>query len=285
MMKAGHTTWGTEKDNNQSSDTRYHSPHVYQNHSVTHVIANSIIIEISNVVDVFLKPSGHAQVIATLSGSISTVWSLLIISIILRSPSKLSTVYNKIVFSLSFWDTLSSVSVAVSTLPMSKQDVLDVYMFDTVAEYIDESITLVYNFDGAVLGNARTCTAQGFAITAGQAFAMLSNVTLSVYYMSSIRFKMTDKKVRGKLLPIMIIISCVIGLPVCVMPLIMGLYNPQPFEPCTVIGSYPHLCNMKNNNSTDTNADNTAILYTNMEAGECIRGDVPVELKRFITLW
>ncbi len=189
-------------------------------------------------------------------------------------------------FSLSFWDTISSVAIALSTLPVSK-DVIGVYMFDednnndsnnTIHDHLE-----AYNFNGVVLGNAGTCTAQGFAVTAGQAFAMLSNVTLSIYYVSSIRFKITDEEMRKKLLPVMVVISCVVGLPVCVTPLVMGLYNPQPFEPYCYIGPYPHLCNIKHrSNSTDRTdgtdgADSTDIFYANVEAGECIRGDVPAE--------
>ncbi len=114
----------------------------------------------------------------------------------------------------------------------------------------------VYEFVGVVLGNAGTCTAQAFAITAGQAFAIASNVTLSVYYVSTIRYKMTDQTVKKKLLPTMLGFSCLIGLPICLAPLVMGLYNPRPFEPYCYIGSYPYLCNRRS------------------DVRDCIRGDV-----------
>ncbi len=200
---------------------------------------------------IFLQ-SAKAQAITVASGSISTASSLLVISIILRSRTKLSSSYHKIMFSLSCWDILSSVAIALTTLPMSK-DVLD-----------------FYDFKGAVLGNAGTCTAQGFAITAGQAFAILSNVTLNIYYVCTIRFKMRDQTVKKKLLPIMFGISCLIGLPICLTPLTMGLYNPRPFEPYCYIGSYPWLCNVK------------GLAWKDDE--ECLRGDVSFETESIVIL-
>ncbi len=173
----------------------------------------------------YFLESGQAQAMTVTSSTFSAASSLLIISIILRSPSKLSSSYQRIMFSLCSWDTISSIAIALSTLPMSK-DVLD-----------------VYEFVGVVLGNAGTCTAQAFAITAGQTFAIASNVTLSVYYVSTIRYKMTDQTVKKKLLPFMLGFSCLIGLPICLAPLVMGLYNPRPFEPYCYIGSYPFECN------------------------------------------
>ncbi len=216
----------------------------------------------------FFKLSVQIQAITISSSSLSAIASLLIISIILRSPSKLSKAYHKIMFSLSFWDTLSSIAIALTTLPMSK-DIFGIYVHDWLPDWG----VPVYEFRGIFLGNAGTCAAQGFAISLGQTMAILSNVTLSIYYVSTIRFKMTDQTVQKKLLPIMAGVTCLLGLPGCIISLVRGQFNPQPFEVYCSLGPYPYLCNVKD------------IVDVGFEIPDCIRGDVSPEFEKNSNLW
>ena len=104
--------------------------------------------------------------------------------------------------------------------------------------------------------------------------AILSNVTtLSIYYVSIICFKMTDETVQKKLLPIMAVLSCFLGLPGCISTLVMDLYNPQPFEVYCSIGPYPAFCNVK-----DT-------VDLRFEIPDCIRGDVSPDSETNSNLW
>ncbi len=154
-------------------------------------------------------------------------------------------------FSLSCWDVLSSIAMALTTLPMPKDILLDAddwkpgYVFEEEPK-IHPTGGVHYNFNGIILGNTGTCSAQGFAIMTGQFFALVSNVCLSVYYLCSIRFKMTDQTMQKKLLPAMVAVACLAFLPVVARPLFAEMYNPQPQRcPYCTIGSFPFMCSIK----------------------------------------
>ncbi len=102
-----------------------------------------------------------------------------------------------------------------------------------------------YYFGGITLGNITTCTAQGFAVIAGQYFAMISNVSLSIYYVCSIRFQMTEQTVQKKVLPAICVVACLVFIPFGVVPLFTGMYNPTSQNPYCTLGSFPFLCNKK----------------------------------------
>jgi hypothetical protein len=93
------------------------------------------------------------QVAPIFSGSLSAISSTLIIYVILRSQTGLSSIYHRIMFGMSIADILSSVSIALSTLPMPS--------------FMPQEKDFEYRWTGPRLGNTSTCNAQGFFQTFG----------------------------------------------------------------------------------------------------------------------
>lgn len=141
-----------------------------------------------------------ARLIPTVVGSISAISSIFVMYFIRYSQSKLSSPYHLIIFFMSFWDVFMSTAIALTTIPMpsasaSASDAQDVYE---------------HPFEGSSYGTAATCQAQGFVILVSMIFILHSIVTLNMFYVCSIRYRMTDDTVKRRLLPIMLIIACVV---------------------------------------------------------------------------
>ena len=158
------------------------------------------------------------------SGSLSTLSSLLIIVIILRSRTKVSSSYHRIMLFMSISDIFASVPITLATLPMPS-DVL--YPFSTLA-----------------MGNKSTCSAQAFFIIFGQVCAVLSNVILNLYYLLKFRYNKSDDFIKKKVEPIGYTLSVVIGLTSAVLALAFDMLNPTPYVPFCFAGSYPFDCLM-----------------------------------------
>jgi len=226
----------------------------------------------------------EAQVIPTTTGTISALSSMLVISIIVRSqrsdcddiipnnkkhthnqnpgvtrccrklssPLSMST-YHLIMFFFSFWDIITSIAIALTTIPMP-------------AEFHE---TYKNPFVSKAYGTAGTCKTQSFLILMGQCFTICSNIFLSVFYLRSIRYGMTEATMKRKLVPVMLALSCVFSLPVAIAPLITGVLNPSPVLPYCTIGIDPLSCmNMNggfefdigidiNDGDVDENCDDT----------------------------
>ncbi len=181
-------------------------------------------------------------ILPTTSASISFVFSILVISFISRSQD-LSNSYHRIMLFMSSWDVVSSLAIALTTVPMPS-DVHDVYPFANGA-----------------FGSTSTCTIQGFAIVWGAIYTVWSNVALNIYYVCTIRFGMSNKTLNRRILPLMLGIGTI---QVCIFSYIgssLEIVNPRPFEPYCLVGSYPHDC-IEN------------------ESVECIRGDVSMSTVR-----
>ena len=81
------------------------------------------------------------------SGTVSTIASLIILNIIRMSPQKLSTTYHRFMALMCVFDIMASVCMALTTLPMPSDDVL--------------------RFDGPMIGNKTTCQIQGYILLMG----------------------------------------------------------------------------------------------------------------------
>ncbi|GFH50219.1 hypothetical protein CTEN210_06695 [Chaetoceros tenuissimus] len=168
--------------------------------------------------------SEEAAVMTITSGSLSTMSSLLIILIILRSRTKLTSSYHRIMLFMSISDIFASVPITLATLPMPS-DVL--YPFATLA-----------------MGNMKTCSAQAFFIILGQVCAVLSNVILNLYYLLKFRYNKSDDFIKKKLEPVGYTLSVIIGLTSAAVALAFNMLNPTPYVPFCFAGSYPFDCLM-----------------------------------------
>lgn len=166
--------------------------------------------------------TGKASLTASLTGGLSAVSSCFIMYIILRSESKLSTTYHRIMFFMSFWDLFTSLAIALTTIPMPSEN--------------------IYEFEGASYGNTTTCSAQGFVAYVGSIAAILSNCILSIYYLCVLRFKITEVKIKKCLEPVLFFLTLVLSLYPGIQLWRYGLINPQEYDPYCTIGPYPFHC-------------------------------------------
>ncbi len=164
----------------------------------------------------------EAQVTPAVTGSISAASSILVMSIIMRSQTKLSTAYHRIMFFMCIWDAISSIAIALTTIPMPSD--------------------VIYPYQGASYGTAGTCAAQGFMILLGQAFTIFSNCVLNIYYIFTIRYGMAEETAKRRFLPMMLLCSCLLCIPAAGIPLWLGLINPCPVDTSCYIASYPYEC-------------------------------------------
>ena len=185
-----------------------------------------------------------ARIIPTVSGTASLLFSVLGLSIILRSsyrdksegdltlshPTRGSAAssmspYHRIMCFMFFWDIVSSIAIALTVIPMPSD------------------VQETYPFPGKAYGNATTCAIQGLAIAGGQFFALYANCMLNVYYVCTLGYGVSIEKINRRMLPIMLAISVLISFPVLIPIYYLGLFNPRRHEPYCYIGSYPEKCN------------------------------------------
>eukprot|EP00979_Chaetoceros_neogracilis_P013567 scaffold3909_cov180-Chaetoceros_neogracile.AAC.1 len=94
-------------------------------------------------------------IIPMVTGSISFLSSMIIISIVLRSKSGIKTTYHRIILCMSSADCLTSLAIALTTIPMPKD--------------------IIYPFDMPSYGNIATCEAQGLIFIMGTGLALCMN--------------------------------------------------------------------------------------------------------------
>jgi len=161
-----------------------------------------------------------------ITGSMSAVSSAMIIFLIFRSTAKLSTIYHRIMFGMSIADIMTSSALALTTLPMPKND-------DQVwSDKYDGDI----KWEGQTkLGNMQTCEAQGVFFICGMQTMFAYNGMLCIYYTCAIAFKMQEKDIRNKVEPFIHGVPLLLGLGSVILGLIFDLYNPIHEMPFCVI--------------------------------------------------
>ena len=110
-------------------------------------------------------------------GSLSVISSAMIIFVILRSRTRLSSIYHRIMIAMSIADIIGSLALALTTLPMPA----------TMTGYNGAEMPFVeflprVGSKALAFGNTQSCNAQGFCTTFGIATMFGYNVMLCVYY-------------------------------------------------------------------------------------------------------
>ncbi len=174
---------------------------------------------------VFPLTDDFAAIAPRISGGLSTISSSLIIYMILRSETKISTIYHRLMFGMSCADILSSLAMGLSTLPMPREGELRPGVREC-------------NWSGTRLGNVDTCTAQGFFFVFGLVCMFSYNTSLCTYYTVAIAFQMTEKKIKKYVEPFLHIVPLTVALSVALVPIFFDAYNPTGFEAwCTIFQS------------------------------------------------
>jgi len=123
-----------------------------------------------------------ALITVTTSATVSVLSSLTILYVVYRSERQFRSVYHRIITGIAFFDLISSLAIALTTIPMPKD--------------------VIYPFEGQrVYGTVETCEAQGFMITFGFLGSLCMSCGLSIFYASIIHFRMKDRKLRRCLEP------------------------------------------------------------------------------------
>ena len=141
-----------------------------------------------------------------MTGTTSFLSSGAVIYFVLKSQSKLSSMYNRIMSFVSFWDMVASSAIALTTLPMPTDH--------------------IHPFGGKRLGNASTCEAQKFCVLLGGCFTVCENLALSIYYLCVIRYKIGEERIKKLVEPILFLLSVLTAMSGSVMCLIYGDLNP-----------------------------------------------------------
>ena len=173
--------------------------------------------------------STEAIAIATTSGATSLLFSMLMLSIIMRSKERLSSPYNRIISVMSFCDIITSASILLTTVPMPS-DVHD-----------------IYPFEGRSYGNTLSCEIQGFFVLVGQTSAIGVNIILNIFYLCTLRYGKSPEYINKRVLPIAFTFFGLVSLFSGIMPLVFGFVNPQRYEVFCYLGPYPHACNKEGN--------------------------------------
>eukprot|EP00979_Chaetoceros_neogracilis_P003529 scaffold614_cov212-Chaetoceros_neogracile.AAC.3 len=167
-------------------------------------------------------------IIAMVTGSISFLSSMIIISIVLRSMSGIKTTYHRIILCMSSADCLTSLAIALTTIPMPKD--------------------VIYPFDMPSYGNIATCEAQGLILIMGTGLIFCMNGILNIYYLCTLRYNMTEKTFRCYLEIPLYIVSLVIFITLPSTALLnQELLNPNPSYPVCVSSTYPLDCTKADN--------------------------------------
>ena len=159
-------------------------------------------------------------VLPSLTGSLSFISSSFIMITILRSTQ--NTEYHRILFCLSFWDSIVSFCIALSTLPMPTD--------------------VVYDYKGPSFGSTGTCELQAFLIFLGWGYVCSSNALLNIYYLCTIRYNISKEKFRKVAEPVFIILSSALSLASPIYFLSRDAFNPTPVDTFCAVDVYPRSC-------------------------------------------
>ena len=187
-------------------------------------------------------------VVPTVSGSFSFISSCLIMITILRS--KQNTPYHRIIFFMSFWDSIASFSVALTTLPLPSD--------------------VVYDYAGPSYGNIASCEAQAFIISMATPLLLLSNILLNIYYLCIIRYNVEQDTFRKYAEPIFLLVAIPLSLYQPIFFATKQALNPSPYYPFCLIDVYPRECLEDNDIECirgDTDTHRLSLLFVAIPVG------------------
>ncbi|GFH57643.1 hypothetical protein CTEN210_14119 [Chaetoceros tenuissimus] len=164
-------------------------------------------------------------ILPIVAGTLSFVSSSAIIVTIFRS--KQNTQYHRIMLVMSIFDAISSLFIALTTLPMPSE--------------VNEGGW--YHFQGVALGSTVTCELQAFLIFLGLGMCCICNMFLNIYFFASIRYDVNEKKFRIFAEPTFLLFTSFAWV-IPIHFLRVGMLNPSPFEPFCFYSTYPYDCQM-----------------------------------------
>jgi len=142
-------------------------------------------------------------IILLVTGPISTVSSIIIIVMVLRSKVKLSNTYHRLMFGISAIDIILSAGLSFSSLP---------------APIGTQGIW-------KAIGTRSTCNAQGMSIMFGSTAAPFYFLSLQIYYLCRIKYQTSSENMR-KVEPFLHGVPILVGLVSAFVALVTDSMNP-----------------------------------------------------------
>lgn len=155
-------------------------------------------------------------IVPTITGLLSTCGSLLILYAIYKSPLQLSTTYHRIMATMSLFDVIASVCLALTTLPMPS----------------DDSV----RYAGPMIGNHVTCQIQGYTSIFGLAGGGLMYMCLSWYFVCRMTLMINPDTISKRIEPLFFMYSFGIALFLPSYYLSKDLLNTIPSDQFCGIG-------------------------------------------------
>lgn len=143
-------------------------------------------------------------IILMITGPISVISSSIIMCIILRSQTKLSNSYHRIMIGMSVTDIILSSALSLSSLP-APIETPDTWK---------------------ALGDRSTCNAQGFFIMFGAIAAPTYFASLQLYYLCMIKYQTSSHNITQNVEPYLHVAPILIGLLAAIVPLVTNSINP-----------------------------------------------------------
>jgi len=159
-------------------------------------------------------------VLSTTSGVISTLGSILIILVLLRSPKKLGSTYRRLVFGMSCMDILHSLVYVAAGLPVPDDE-------------------LIWRSNNAI-GNIATCNVQGFMNYTGLMGSVFYDCMLSIYFIMVVVYSKREDFFQKRIEPLFHAISVLFPSGIGIFLLVTKYFNGVGIV-CW-IASYPAEC-------------------------------------------
>lgn len=157
-------------------------------------------------------------IIPHITGALSMLGSLYIAVTVLRSKQKRGKTYHRLLVAMSLSDMISSFSYFLSTWPIPQVGEEGVGGWSKACEGCSP-----YHY-GAV-GTQGTCTAQGWGIQYGIMTTSTYNVMLAIHYLLTIRWNFSERRLKSKVEPYMLIIPPLVGLVLSLPQIFLKYYN------------------------------------------------------------
>jgi len=160
------------------------------------------------------------------TGVISAICSALVINIILKSSTRLSSIYHRIMMGMSVGDIFGSLAMSLTTIPLPKNSF-----------WVNQ-----YDYKGSRFGNYGTCVAQAFFANLGTTVMLFYNMSLSIYYACILAFSMSEEKVKKNVEPFLHIIPSGIAVAMATQFFITDMYNPAQGCSWCSVSTLPYNC-------------------------------------------
>ena len=107
----------------------------------------------------------------------------------------------------------------------------------------------IYSYPAKSFGTVGTCSAQAFTLLFGLLFTCCGTLLLYIYYLCTMRFKISEESFRKYAGPIFLLLSVPASLALPLVLLRADLFNPMPNSPFCGSNRFPADCDLNEGNA------------------------------------